>query len=258
MLDLSAYPLAFVFFGGLGTILLASEIGWQLGRRNTRSSNDNIATLESAALGLLALMLAFTFSLSATRFEARRDALLSEANAIGTTALRARLLSDPYRSETLRLLRDYVAVRIEIVRADSSLAESMPLVNRSNALQEALWQEAKSLASHDRDVVPTGLFIQALNEMIDDQSKRLAALRNRVPNVIVVTLIAIAAVACAFVGYASALESKRRRLPVIVMVVLISMVIFLIADLDRPSSGFIKNDQQPMLDLAANLPAFND
>src|SRR3974390_1366766 len=113
MFDLSNYSLAAIFVIGLFAILVVSEIGWQLGIRTKSGSSGNIATLESAMLGLLALMLAFTFSMALSRFEARRDAVLNEANAIGTTALRARLLPDPQRSETLKLLREYVHIRIE-------------------------------------------------------------------------------------------------------------------------------------------------
>ncbi len=106
MFDLSNYPLAVIFFIGLASIMAMSEIGWQLGTRTKGRTGSNFSTLESAMLGLLALMLAFTFSMALTRFEARRDAVLTEANAIGTTALRARLLPEPQRSETLKLLRE--------------------------------------------------------------------------------------------------------------------------------------------------------
>ena len=189
---------------------------------------------------------------------ARRDAVLNEANAIGTTALRARLLPEPHRADTLKLLTEYVQIRLDIVRTGASLAERMAVVDRSNALQEALWQQAKAMASKDKGLIPTGLFIESLNLMIDNQGKRLAALRSRVPNIVLLALFAIAAVAGAFAGYASALDAKRTRLPVYVMGVLISAVIFLILDLDRPSSGFITNNQQPMIDTAANIAAFRD
>ena len=258
MFDLSSYPITAVFFIGLTVIFVVSEVGWQLGIRTKGEGGGNITTLESAVLGLLALMLAFTFSMALTRFEARRDALLNEANAIGTTALRARLLPDPHRSETLKLLREYLEIRLDIVRQDASLAERMTSINRSNALQEALWQQAKAITSKDIGLIPTGLFIASLNEMIDDQGKRLSALRNQVPNIVLITLFVIAAVAGGFAGYASAMDTQRTRLPVFVMGLLISMVIFLIVDLDRPSAGFIKNNQQPMIDLAASIASFVD
>ena len=89
--------------------------------------------------------------------------------------------------------------------------------------------------------------------MIDNQGKRLAALRNRVPNIVLIGLFGIAAVANAFVGYASGLDSRRTRLPVYLIGLLIAMVILLILDLDRPSSGFITNNQQAMQDTAASI-----
>lgn len=258
MLDLSNYPLAVIFFIGLASFLAVSEIGWQLGSLRKGRASSNFSTLESAMLGLMALMLAFTFSMALSRFESRRDAVLNEANAIGTTALRARLLPEPQRSETLKLLREYVQIRLEIVRSATSLAERTPAVNRSNALQEALWQQAKAMAAIDKGPVPTGLFIQSLNEMIDDQGKRLSALRNRIPNNVLITLFGIAAAAGAFAGYASARDAERSRLPVYVIGLLVSAVVFLIIDLDRPSTGFITNSQQPMIDLAASIAAFPD
>jgi len=258
MFDLYNYSLLLIFAVGLLVILGLSEIGWQLGLRAEGKGGSNLATLESAMLGLLALMIAFTFSMALSRFEARRDAVLNEANAIGTTALRARLLPEPHRADTLKLLTEYVQIRLDIVRAGTSLAERMAVVDRSNALQEALWQQAKAMASKDKGLIPTGLFIESLNLMIDNQGKRLAALRSRVPNIVLLALFAISAVAGAFAGYASALDAKRTRLPVYVMGVLISAVIFLILDLDRPSSGFITNNQQPMIDTAATIASFRD
>ena len=258
MFDLSNYPLVAIFVIGLAAILVISEIGWQLGLRAKGPAGSNFSTLESAMLGLLALMLAFTFSMALSRFEARRDAVLNEANAIGTTALRARLLPDPQRSEILKLLREYVQIRLDIVQSGTSLVELTRAVDRSNALQEALWQQAKAMASKDKAFVPTGLFIQSLNEMIDDQGKRLSALRNRIPNSVLLTLFAIAAVAGAFAGYASGLDVQRTRMPVYIMGLLVSAVIYLIIDLDRPSAGFITNNQQPMVDLAASIASFSD
>jgi Protein of unknown function (DUF4239) len=256
MSDLYNYPLLMVFAVGLGVVLALSEIGWQLGVRAEGRGSSNLTTLESAMLGLLALMIAFTFSMALSRFETRRDAVLNEANAIGTTALRARLLPGPHRTETLKLLREYVQLRLDIVRSGTSLAERMAVVDRSNALQESLWQQAQTMAAKDKGLIPTGLFIQSLNVMIDDQGKRLAALRSRVPNIVLLALFAIAAVAGAFAGYASGLDAKRSRLPVYVMGLVVSAVIFIILDIDRPSAGFITNNQQPMIDAAATIMAF--
>ena len=107
-------------------------------------------------------------------------------------------------------------------------------------------------------MVPTDLFIQTLNEMIDNQGKRLAALRNRVPNIVLLSLFGLAAIAGGFAGYASGLHAQRTRFPVYIIGLVVSVVMLLIFDLDRPSSGFIKVSQQPMIDTAASIAAFSD
>src|SRR6478752_6540479 len=254
MFDISSHPLAVTFIIGLAAILVVSEFGWQLGiRNNTGSVGSNFSTLESAILGLLALMLAFTFSMALTRFEARREAVLNEANAIGTTALRARLLPEPHRTESLKLLREYAQIRIDYIPTGKSFAELPTLIDRSNNIQEALWQQVKALSAKDNNMVPTGLFIQALNEMIDDQGKRLSALRNYIPGVVLLSLFGIAAVACGFAGYASGLDPLRTRVPVFITAFLVCSVIFVVLDLDRPNAGFITISQQPMMDTVARL-----
>ena len=153
------------------------------GMNANRKVEDDISTLEAAMLGLLALIIGFTFAMALSRFDTRRDAVLLEANAIGTTALRARLLPEPHRKEVLKLLRDYVRVRLDITQRTPSLADLETAIKQSNDIQEALWREAMAISAIDQNMVPTGLFIQTLNEMIDDQAKRLAALRSRIPNI---------------------------------------------------------------------------
>jgi len=177
--DLNDYQLLPIFLGSLVVILAAAEIGRWLGVRG--GGEENVPTLEGAVLGLLALMIGFTFAMALSRFELRRDAVLDEANAIGTTALRARLLPAPHNAECVKLLKDYVRLRLDLTQRVLSLGELNAAITRSNAIQEALWQQAKAVAATDTEMVPTGLFIQSLNEMIDNQAKHLNAIRDRVP-----------------------------------------------------------------------------
>jgi hypothetical protein len=258
MLDLYNYSLQTIFLVGLVAILAAVEFGRWLGSRAGKPGNDDVSTLEGAVIGLLALMVGFTFAMTLTRFEARRDAVLAEANAIGTTALRARLLPEPHRTEVLGLLREYVKIRLEVTQKPATQANLAAAIERSNALQEKLWRQAMQLAATDSSMVPTGLFIQTLNEMIDDQAKRLAAIRNRVPNVVQLALLGLAIVAGGFAGYASGLETRPARLPLYVMGVLVTGVILLILDLDRPGAGFIEVSQQPMIDTAASIGGYSE
>ena len=137
-------------------------------------------------LGLLALMISFTFAMALSRYEARREGVIAEANAIGTTALRARLLTPPHNSECLALLRDYVQVRLKIAQDVPSKSDLKSAIEKSNGLQEALWRQAISMVSTStNNALITNLFVQSLNQMIDLQAMRLAAGRNRVPNMLV-------------------------------------------------------------------------
>src|SRR5258707_1347273 len=209
-----------VFLIGTAIVFLASEFGWRLGTRTEgHGASGNISALEQSLLGLLALIVGFTFLMALTRFEAHgAKQFFNEANAIGTTALRARLLPEPHRTESLKLLREYAQIRIDYIPTGKSFAELPTLIERSNNIQEALWQQVKALSAKDNNMVPTGLFIQALNEMIDNQGRRLSALRSYIPDVVLLSLFGIAAVACGFAGYASGLDPFRTRLPVFITV----------------------------------------
>lgn len=255
MLDLNDYPLPAIFLVGLAAILAAIEIGHWLGARAGDQADDNVSTLEGAVIGLLALIVAFTFAMALTRFDARRDAVLAEANAIGTTALRASLLPEPHRKEVLGLLRDYVKIRLDLTRRPATQAEWAAEIDKSNAIQSQLWQQAMAMAASDAGMVPTGLFIQTLNETIDNQAKRLAAQRSRVPNIVQLALYGVAIAASGFAGYATGLKARRSRKPVYVLGLLVASVIILILDLDRPGAGFIDVSQQPMIDAAASIAA---
>jgi hypothetical protein len=258
MTELRDYPLWAIFVVSVVVIFAASEFGHWFGARNKERVGGNVATLEAATLGLLALMIGFTFAMALSRFDARREGVLNEANAIDTTALRARLLPAPHNTESLKLLREYVQLRLDLTQRLPSPQELAAVVARSNAIQEALWQQVKAAAAKDSAMVPTGLFIQTLNEMIDNQEKRLTAIRNRVPNIVLLALYGVAVVASAFTGYAGGLESGRSRMPVYVMGVLVAAVILLIQDLDRPNAGFVTVSQQPMIDAAASVASYQE
>jgi len=256
MTRLHDYPLLAVFLVGLGIVLMATEAGRRLGMRAGNRGDDNFNTLEAAIIGLLALMIGFTFAMALARFDSRRDAVMDEANAIGTTALRARLLPAPHDRQVLELLRDYVQVRLDLTLRVATPADLENTIGRSNQVHEALWRQAMTVAAANNAMVPTGLFIQALNDMIDNQGKRLAAVRNHVPDVVIVALFGVAAVASAFSGYARGQVRRRSIIPSYVVALLVCGVILLILDLDRPSAGFIEVSQQPMIDTAASLDSY--
>src|SRR5229473_2451046 len=161
-------------------LLAVTEIGFRRGRRRDGSANatvTQITTLQAAAFGILALLIGFTFAMALSRFEERRDVVLAEANAIGTVGLRAQLLPQPQADDAIPLLRRYVDLRLRLVEANLDPDELRLVVSQSLELQQALWADAVTAIEADPRPAVSGLFTQALNEMIDLHAKRVAALR---------------------------------------------------------------------------------
>jgi len=252
---LDAVPLWGLFIAILFIVLVAVECGYQTGKyrrdHREREKETPVGTMVGATLGLLALILAFTFGLAAARFDTRRQVLLDEANAIGTTYLRAGMLPD--KGEQIRtLLRDYVGTRIEAVRSNK-ITEG---IGRSENIQNELWAQAESVAEQNPNSIVVGLFVQSLNQMIDLHAARLqASLRSRIPGAIWIGLFAVAALSLATMGYHSGMVGTRRSLTVLAVAFTFSVVIELIADLDRPQEGVLRVSQQAMLDLQRSMKA---
>lgn len=204
-------------------------------------------------LGLLALMIGFSVSLAISRFEARRDAIVDEGNAIGTLGLRATLLVPEEANAVIDRLILYTETRLSLTASIAQPSAIRATIDRSNELLNDLWGRARQVAGRDPQMVPTGLYIEALNALIDMQEKRLNALRSRVPSVVLIALYGVATVACGFMGYAVGLNRRRQRGPVYLVTMLIAAVILLIQDLDRPGTGFITVSQKPLMDTLDGL-----
>lgn len=237
----------------LGLFIGSAVVGAWISRSGKTGGGTSITTLHSAILGMLALLVGFTFAMALSRHEARRISLLEEANAIGTAALRARMIPAPYSGESIALLAEYIDIRQKIAEMGPVHVEREALVERSNAIQETLWQYAMDLAARDSAMVPTGLYIDALNTTIDLQTTRLAAGSAHIPEVVFLTIYFVACCAMGFSGYVSALEGSRMGYSTLLMAFLLSAVIMLIHDLDRPTEGFIRLNQQPMIDTGRSI-----
>ncbi len=233
----------------VGIALLAIEAGRRLAdyrrQRSAEEKETPVGGMVGGTLGLLAFILAFTFSLAASRFEARRQILLQEANAIGTCYLRAGMLSEPMRTDAQNLLREYVDARIEAVQP-GKLAQGMA---KSEELHKRLWAVATMAADKEKNVI-TSLFIQALNQVIDLHATRLmAGVRSRVPGIIWIVLYVLLILVMVMLGYQSGLAKSRRSIAVLALVIGFSCVLYLIADLDRPGQGLLQTSQEAMTDL---------
>jgi hypothetical protein len=250
---LDILPLWGLFVAILLLVLLSIEGGFRFGKyRRSRSEQEKeapVGAMVGATLGLLAFFLAFTFGMAAERFDARRKVVLDEANAIGTTYLRAGMIPDR-REEIRALLRDYVDARLKAVQS-GNITEGL---RRSENILDQLWAQAVVVGKQNPNSIVVGLFVQSLNEVIDLHTKRVTAgLRNRIPGAIWFALLAVAAVALANMGYHAGLAGTRRSFAVLPVAFTFSAVIVLVADLDRPQEGALKVSQQALIDLRQSM-----
>lgn len=199
-------------------------------------------------------MMAFTFSGASTRHDNRKELLLQEVNAIGTTYLRAGLLREPHKSRIRKLLREYVDIRAGLVNAVKSKNGLQKAIIRSEALLEMLWSHARNVAESDPNSEITPIFIEALNDMIDMHTKRVVvATQYRIPAVIWAFLTFVAVISMALVGFQFGLTNRRSHLAQLSLALAFSAVLLLIVDLDRPIKGWLTVSQQPMSDLQRQL-----
>lgn len=252
---LDALPLPFVFLGTVALVLLGIEAGFRLGgRRRARLGEAKEAPIGGAVgalLGLLAFLLAFTFGVAASRFDARRHLLLEEVNAIGTTYLRAGMQPEPQRSELRKLLKEYVNVRADLASHPEELAAG---ITRSEELQDRMWAAATIVAQADTHSEITSLLVASLNQMIDLHTERVVVgMQYRVPSVIWIVLSLVAVLSMLSMGYQFGLTGTRNVLISTVLGASFSLVILLIADLDRGAEGNLRVNQQPLLELQQKL-----
>jgi hypothetical protein len=245
-----------LFSIALAAVLLSMEVGFRLGRYRSQrpeyEKESSVGAVVGATLGLLGFMLAFIFSAAGSRFDARRQAVLEEANAIGTTYLRAGLLPEG-RGKTVRpLLRQYVDVRLEAVRT----GDIEGAIRRSEELHGRLWAEAEAAGTKHPESIQVGLFVQALNETIDLHTTRLVAgLYSRIPLTVWIALYSLTALSMMGVGYHAGLTSKTRSLAFPLLAITFSAVMLLVVDLDRPREGMLRVSQQALVDLRATMEA---
>src|SRR3954449_719287 len=259
-----------LFFGlntGVLAILLwavtvaATLTGLVIGRRVARSAtglSEHFGVLQGALIGFMGLVLAFGLSLALGRYESRRADTVDEANAIGTAYLRAQTLAEPVRTETLDLFPRYTETSIAIAEATPGSAAARRARALSAEDQRRLW--ARAGQSLDQAPAPSAprLYVESLNEAFDAQSTRVYALANRVPTAVLLVEVAGAAVALGALALHLSLHlsTLRRGLAATVVAALLVTVLLVVTfDLDRPSRGLIRVPATPLVDVYRSMSA---
>jgi hypothetical protein len=224
------------------------RLGLRLHAAKDEARKGQIGAIQAAVLGLLGLLLGFTFAMAVERYETRRGLVVKEANAIGTTYLRASLLPDGHQAPVKQLLRRYVEFRLTywpLIDDPAKFTEGTRLVG---GVQTELWKHATASAKEAPNDI-TATFIDSLNETIDTDAERIAAMRAGIPGGVWFLLVTVAAFGCATTSYAAGADGARSKLGSIFLPLLIAVVIVMIFDISHPRVGVIQIGQQPLVDL---------
>ena len=247
--------------GGLLLVIGALlEIGRRIGvhrhRVNPEGAASGLGVIDGAVYGLLGLLIAFTFSGAAGRFDSRRAIIGQEANAIGTAYLRIDLLPAAAQPQLRQDFRDYVDLRIAIFPKIRRDIESAKADNaRADELQRKIWREAVAACQQVPSPAVTTLVLSSLNDMIDMTTTRLVSMQTHPPTVIFVGLALLMAATSLLAGYGMGTSNTRSWLHIILYTVIMTTAVYVILDLEYPRVGFIRLDSadQVMIDLRNSM-----
>jgi len=213
---------------------------------------EPVGVAQGALLGLIGLLLAFGLSMAVGRYDARRTLVVEEANAIGTTYLRAQLLDEPQRSASLDLLRDYTDEAIEFGGDVPTTAAFREASDRMEEYHNQLWALAAEAMAADPEGSAPRLYVETLNEMIDAHSSRVSSLNNRVPTSVMLLLLIGSAIAIAVLSLYLTMLGKGVTTSAVTTPVLF-VTLFISFDLDRPERGMITVPVTPLEDARQSM-----
>lgn len=226
------------------------ELGFRVGRRSVGggepAGGGQLGAIQGAVLGLLGLLLGFSFGGAASRFMERQDLVLQEANAIGTAYLRADMLDEPHRSDLRTSLARYVAHRLEL---SATLRHGLKPEAKGeiSQLHDEIWRAA-SQGARARPATME-VVLPPVNEVIDLHSSRMAAGRKHLPVLVMGLLILCSALAMGVIGYGCGLSGRRNLLMTGSLAILIAASLWTTIDLDRPRAGLIQTSDAPLREL---------
>ena len=245
-----AITLFVILLGGMfGGFLLGKDAA----RRGEQESGAADSAVKGAVAGLAALLLAFSFSLAANRYDQRNTLVLREANSIRDTWLRADLLEEPTRGRIQQLLRDYVDARLKYIGGGFNPTQIGAAATASQQLQQQIWQvilEQSRISPQPRNV---STMVPVVSEMIDAGAAIEAAYSNTVPAIVLILLFGAIIFTGLLVGHSFGRAGRRYVFTAVVFALLVTLVVSVILDLDRPRRGVIRENFGPLENLRATM-----
>lgn len=248
-------PLWALFIATVVVVLLSLQVGVLLGQRRRKEAEHEhegaVGAVVGASLGLLAFLLAFTFSISANRFDTRKQLVLDEATAIWGAYQRAGLIAEPHRTEVRHLLREYVGMRTDLPMEREKLAQ---ILARSEELQQQMWAHAEVLIASGHTTDIDANFCEALSEVIALHTRRITVgLQYRIPMPVWWILYLVTLVAMVMVGYQFGLSGPGSWRLNLALALTFTAVLLLNASLDRVSGGAVRVSMQPLVDVQQKM-----
>jgi hypothetical protein len=252
---LSGLFATFLFVGILGCM----RLGWRVGRNRLRSlgedSQAGLGAIDGAVFALMGLLIAFTFTGAASRFDARRTLITEHANAIGTAWLRLDLLSEPDRGKTQDGFRRYVDAQMEIVHNAGDPEAVRTGVHRLAAIQQEIWTTLMQAVHEDKSLPLAQTVLPPVNEMFDLSTTRLMAAQQHPPLAVFIMLAVLVLVSGLLAGYGMAKSERQSKLHVFGFAAILSFSTYLILDIEFPRLGLVRIDSfdQSIIDLRKSM-----
>jgi hypothetical protein len=256
---MSAWIAPSVAVGLFAGVLACLRLGRRLGERKLARDPDGaragVGAVEGSIFGLVGLLLAFTFSGAAARFDQRRMAIADEANAIGTAWLRLDLLPPEARAELRERFRDYLDSRIATYDAMSDPTAVSAELRRSGELQALIWARAVDASAELPAPQATMLLLPALNQMFDVMTIRTMQRRIHPKPIIYEALVVLSLAAATLVGYAMSGVREPSRIHCVIFAAVLALALYVILDLEYPRIGLIQIDaaDEVLHDLRASM-----
>jgi hypothetical protein len=257
---LDLIPIWLLFIGAMSLMVFFIEVGFRLGKRallNAKKAQiSQVRAIMGAGLGLLAFILAFTFSTAQSHFELRVQSVAEEARIARNAFMQADLLAEPERTQAKQLLKDYIDLRSNMRNSSNlNVSEAIAeLISFSEQIQKKLWALAVNASRQNTGDQSTeksnDAFMASVLALIDIHFTRVhSSVMNRIPLTIWITLYLMAALSMIIMGYQAGLTERRSPVATVTLALAFSAVIILITDLDRPVMRFFQVNRQLLVDL---------
>ncbi len=250
--SLSSWQLALLILVVIASATIAGHFGGKRLGEDTDTLREPFGVLQAALLGVVGLILAFGLSLAVGRYEDRRAATVAEANAIGTTYLRAQLIAEPARSASLDLLRRYTSLAVTVSDEVPNSSQMQRTTAGEGLIQRRLWRLAGQALARAPLASAPRLYVDSLNSTFDQQSVRLSSLNNRVPGAVLGLEVIGAAAALGLLAMHISILG-RGLVAMLVAAALVTLLLLVTFDLDRPTRGLIKVPATPLEEVRASM-----